>query len=126
MLRSVATVSAAQKAWVFGAPRMLSKKNFSSLQFYTNELLILIIMNFLQYILYRFILLIQFSRVSNGHRGVLIAVVQQYTFQRSLTAVDEQSQFFVLILRHSKLVLKQPIYILYNKAFHSEKKWRIS
>lgn len=66
----------------------------------------LIITNFTKYVLHRFILLLQCSRVSKGYRGKLVAVVKQNTFQLSLAAVNEQSPIFGFILWHSKLVQK--------------------
>ncbi len=64
------------------------------------------IINLLEPILHRLILLLQSSRVSKGYRGKLIVVVKQNTFQRSLAAINEQSPTLRFILWHSKLVQK--------------------
>lgn len=48
---------------------------------YTNQLLMLVKMNFLQHVLHRFILFFHCSRVSEMYRDILIADVQHYTFQ---------------------------------------------
>ena len=54
---------------------LLSQQKVHDFQVNTNKLLMLIITNFLHPILYRCILLLQSSRVSDGYRGKLVAVV---------------------------------------------------
>ena len=106
MLSTVPTIPHAQKAWVLGEAGLLSQRKVHHLQVNTNKPLMLIITNFTKYVLHRFILLLQCSRVSKGYRGKLVAVVKQNTFQLSLAAVNEQSPIFGFILWHSKLVQK--------------------
>ena len=88
--------------------------------------LMLIITNFLQYILHRFKLLFQCSPVSDGYRGKLVAVVLQNTFQWLLAAVNEQSPIFGFVLCAPRLSRSCTISAQYTKSFTVEKKRRYS
>ena len=75
ILSTVSTIPHAEETWVLGEARLLSEQKVHYLQVNTNKLHLLIIANFLQHILHRFILLLQCSRVSDGYRGKMVAVV---------------------------------------------------
>ena len=64
-----------KKTWVLGEARLLSQQKVHHLQVNTNKPLMLIIINFLQIILHRFIVLLQCIRVSDRYRGKLVLVV---------------------------------------------------
>ena len=59
----------------------------------------LIITNFIQHVLHCCILILECSRVSEGYRGKPGAVVQQNTFQRSLS-VDNKQSYGAVPLQH--------------------------
>ena len=75
VLSTVLTIPHAQKTGVVSEARLFSQQKVHHLQVNTNKPLLLIITNFLQHILHRFIFLLQCSWVSDGYRDKLVAVV---------------------------------------------------
>lgn len=100
VLLSSVPITHGQKVWVLGEAGLLSHEKIYHLQFNANKPLLLIIKNFLQNIPHRFIVFLQFSRVS----GKLAAVVKQNRCQRSPAAVNQQSPIVGFIMWLSKLV----------------------
>ena len=124
MLRTAPTTPNAQKIWVLGEARLLSQRKVHHFQVNINKPLILIITNFLQHILHRFILLLRCSRVSDGYRRRLVAVMLRNTFQWSFAAVNEQSPIFGFVLWHSKLEQKLHNICTVHQVLHCRRKKR--
>ena len=125
MLSTVPNIPHAQKTWVLSEVRLLSQQKVHHLQLNTNKPFMLIITNFLQRILRRFILHLQCSRMSDGYRGKLVAVVKQNTFQWSLTAANEQSPIFGIVLWHSMLEQKLCNICTVHQVLHCREKTEV-